>query len=54
VVNVGTATFVVSALAPEGADLTVWANLGALVGTLAGLAWNFIGYKFIVFKDKTV
>lgn len=24
--------------------------IGAVVGSIAGLAWNFIGYKFIVFK----
>lgn len=27
-----------------------WVNLGALSGTAIGLIWNFIGYKFIVFK----
>lgn len=25
-------------------------NLGALAGTLFGLIWNFVGYKYIVFK----
>lgn len=50
--NVGAASLVVNILAPEGANLTAWANLGALAGTFAGLAWNFVGYKFIVFKEK--
>ncbi len=27
-----------------------WALIGAAVGSISGLAWNFIGYKFIVFK----
>ena len=27
-----------------------WGLIGAGMGSLAGLAWNFIGYKFIVFK----
>lgn len=27
-----------------------WVNLGALCGTAIGLFWNFIGYKFWVFK----
>ena len=27
-----------------------WALIGAMAGSIAGLAWNFIGYKFIVFK----
>jgi putative flippase GtrA len=26
--------------------------LGGIVGSLSGLAWNFIGYKFIVFKKS--
>lgn len=26
--------------------------LGGAAGSIAGLAWNFIGYKFIVFKQK--
>lgn len=28
--------------------------LGAAAGSIIGLAWNFIGYKFIVFKEKTI
>jgi putative flippase GtrA len=27
-----------------------WGTFGALVGTLTGLVWNFLGYKLIVFK----
>lgn len=27
--------------------------LGAAAGSIIGLAWNFIGYKFIVFKEKS-
>lgn len=27
-----------------------WALIGAATGSISGLAWNFIGYKFIVFK----
>lgn len=27
-------------------------QLGGLVGTAAALAWNFVGYKFIVFKKN--
>lgn len=29
-----------------------WGLIGAAVGSLSGLAWNFIGYKFIVFKKQ--
>jgi putative flippase GtrA len=28
----------------------IWVNIGALSGTAIGLIWNFIGYKFWVFK----
>jgi len=30
---------------------TIGANIGAIVGTLVVLAWNFAGYKFIVFRN---
>lgn len=29
----------------------IWINIGALSGTAVGLIWNFIGYRFIVFKE---
>ena len=28
----------------------IWVSLGALCGTAIGLIWNFLGYKFLVFK----
>ncbi|MCK9378832.1 MAG: GtrA family protein [Candidatus Moranbacteria bacterium] len=28
----------------------IWVSLGGLAGTAVGLIWNFIGYKFWVFK----
>lgn len=28
----------------------LWGSIGALTGTAVGLMWNFIGYKFWVFK----
>lgn len=50
--NVGIATLVVNVLgAPIGISEQLWANVGALGGTLTGLAWNFLGYKLIVFKS---
>jgi len=49
--NVGIATVMVNILgAPIGVSEQLWANAGALGGTLAGLTWNFLGYKLIVFK----
>ena len=29
-----------------------WANAGKIAATVVSLVWNFIGYKFIVFKKK--
>lgn len=50
-VNVGTASLVVNVLGPQfGASPQVWANAGAVVGTIFQLVWNFVGYKFFVFK----
>lgn len=50
-VNVGTASLVVNAIGPQfGASPQIWANIGAVIGTILQLIWNFIGYKFIVFK----
>ncbi len=50
--NVGVATLVVNVLGtPIGISEQLWANIGALGGTLTGLAWNFLGYKLIVFKN---
>ena len=28
----------------------LWANVGALTALIVTLVWNFVGYKFIVFK----
>jgi len=51
--NVGAFAVVVNVIGPVGGiPPEAWANVGALAGTFAGLVWNFIGYKFIVFKEK--
>lgn len=57
-INVTVATITVTYLKDPVNSLTglsfltdqVWVNLGALSGTAIGLLWNFVGYKFIVFK----
>ena len=57
-VNVTTATVVVTYLQTPVNELLnlpilteqLWVNIGALCGTALGLIWNFIGYKFWVFK----
>lgn len=56
-INVGIASLVVNMIKPAlGGTLIVplndqlWVNVAALSGTAIGLFWNFLGYKFIVFK----
>lgn len=50
--NVSAATFIVNIWGVQwGLSSALWANVGALTGTLLGLAWNFLGYKLIVFKS---
>ena len=50
-INVAVASLVVNAAAPIGGiSPERWANIGALMATLVALIWNFLGYKFIVFK----
>ncbi|MDQ1283662.1 MAG: hypothetical protein QG620_10 [Patescibacteria group bacterium] len=54
IINISVATAVVTYVKPmvDVAFLTsqLWGNIGALSGTAIGLVWNFLGYKFIVFK----
>ncbi len=50
-INVGVASLLVNIIgAPENISLERWANIGALSATMISLIWNFIGYKFFVFK----
>lgn len=58
IINVSVATVVVTYLKTPINDVLnlsiltdqLWVSLGALCGTAIGLFWNFIGYKFWVFK----
>jgi putative flippase GtrA len=51
--NVGLASYVFSNVSrPVSVSPNLWANIGALVGVAAAFIWNFIGYKFWVFKKK--
>ena len=36
--------------APFGLDQITWINLGKIVATAFSMVWNFVGYKFFVFK----
>ena len=49
--NVGTAALLVNIIGPQfGLSDKVWANVGAVGGPLVVMTWNFLGYKFVVFK----
>lgn len=43
-------SFLVFKLSANQLSLHLAANIGALAGTCVVLVWNFIGYRFIVFK----
>jgi|GEM_PF-70648 len=50
-INVGVASFVVNVIGPQaGISLKAWATVGAAIATIFAMVWNFLGYKFIVFK----
>jgi putative flippase GtrA len=53
-INVTAASVFVNYIAPTVTFITLsgklWGNLGAVCGSAAGLLWNFVGYKFWVFK----
>lgn len=50
-INVGTASLLVNVIGPlAGISPERWANIGALAAVVISLIWNFIGYKFFVFK----
>ncbi len=45
------ASGMVNLLGPQwGIDAKVWASIGAVIASFVGMFWNFMGYKFIVFK----
>lgn len=50
-IKAGTASIIVNVVGPLG-NISVerWANVGLIFGVLLALVWNFIGYKFWVFK----
>lgn len=49
--NIASASLVVNVItAPQNISPERWANIGALSATVISLIWNFIGYKFFVFK----
>ncbi len=52
IINVVVASLVFKGIHPlAGMNYDQWGLIGAATGSVVGLAWNFIGYKFIVFKE---
>lgn len=50
-IHVGIASVVVNIIGPQfGISPLNWANIGKILGIIGAFAWNFLGYKFIVFK----
>ncbi len=45
------ASFLVNFVGPQaGLSENLWASIGAIIASFVGMFWNFVGYKFIVFK----
>ena len=36
--------------APSGINVMLWTKLSVILAAIAAAAWNFLGYKFLVFK----
>jgi len=51
VINMYIADLLVNQLGPQfGLPDKLWANIGGIAATAAVFIWNFVGYKFFVFK----
>ncbi|PIR06367.1 hypothetical protein COY65_00395 [Candidatus Jorgensenbacteria bacterium CG_4_10_14_0_8_um_filter_39_13] len=52
-INVGVASFLVNVVGPIGNfNFKIWANISALIAVLISLIWNFLTYRYIVFKKS--
>ncbi|MBI4132220.1 MAG: GtrA family protein [Candidatus Sungbacteria bacterium] len=51
IINVGVFAFLSGTVGPRGGiDARTWANVSAAGAAVVGLAWNFLGYKMVVFR----
>ncbi|MCX6758336.1 MAG: GtrA family protein [Candidatus Nealsonbacteria bacterium] len=51
IINVSIANLIVNIVGPQfGLPAALWGNLGGIGAVIITFAWNFIGYKFFVFK----
>lgn len=51
VLSIGMVHFMVNVIgAPDSLSPALWANIANIGATVLVLAWNFLGYKFLVFK----
>lgn len=52
-INSGTIYLITTIIKPQfGISAILWVNLAKLIATVISLFWNFLGYKFIVFKKR--
>ena len=50
-INVGVASYIFSGIArPLSVSPNLWANIGAIAGVASAFLWDFLGYKYLVFK----